>query len=438
MASFRRAIKGLFCAQVLWRRLAVFGSSQFAETRTRLIIFYAAMMSGMIAIAIPIGNRQIIRLVADREQRNLEEVIENFRDSLAPFIAAKSSQVSKQDVEKELNQFLTKNFPEDDVFLVSIVGSAFKTSSPLSLPAQFRPNSSLMRQWEALTSESRGRVETSDPSIQSIIYYASPLTIDEQVVAVFVAVQTTAGELREADEIKNLLTWLSIGFLLFSLFLTWLLSNLVLAPLRSLASTTHSIGESNLAERLPVSGHGELAEISRSFNGMMDRLQALITSQKELIQNAGHELRTPITIIRGNIELLHDDDEEPREETIRLVLDEVDRMSIIIDDLVLLAKADRPDFLRIKIMNVAQFTQDLFRKVECLAPRIWSLSEVAHLAIEADEQRLFQCMINLAVNATQHTCPSESIAIGSSVGQDGMVRFWIEDSGEGLSEDLKK
>ena len=75
MASFRRAIKGLFRAQVLWRRLAVFGSSQFAETRTRLIIFYAAMMSGMIAIAIPIGNRQIIRLVADREQRNLEEVI---------------------------------------------------------------------------------------------------------------------------------------------------------------------------------------------------------------------------------------------------------------------------------------------------------------------------------------------------------------------------
>lgn len=419
-------------------RLRLFKWASFGETSTRLLTCYAAMMSGMIALSIPIANHLIIRMVAEREQKNLEEVIQDFRDFIDPFIANEDSLKSTRTIEDKLKLFLFKNFPEDDFFLISIVRSELKASSPIALPAEFGPGSLLMNQWKSLTRESRGRVETSDPAIGSIIYYARPVSTAGKVVAVFVAVQTTAGELQEADDVKSLLTSLFIGFLLLSLVLTWLLSKLVLAPLRSLAATTRSIGESNLVERLPVNGRGELAEISRSFNAMMDRLQSLITSQKELIQNAGHELRTPITIIRGNIELLHEDDEEAREETVRLVLDEVDRMSRIIDELVLLAKSDRPDFLVIKPMGVAQFTQDVFRKVSCLAPRHWHLSEVADVSMEADEQRLFQCMINLALNASQHTTPSDRIEIGSSLVCVGVVRFWVADSGEGMSDTLQR
>lgn len=419
-----------------WRRF--FKWAYFGETRTRLLSCYAAMMSGMIALAVPIANHLIVGMVAEREQENLEEVIQDFRDFIAPFLANEDSLKSTGAIEDKLNQFLFKSFPEDDFFLISIVRSEFKASSPIALPAQFGPGSLLMNQWKTLTRESQGRVETSDPAIGSIIYYARPITTAGKVVAVFVAVQTTAGELQEADDVKSLLTKLFIGFLLLSLFLTWLLSNLVLAPLRSLAATTRSIGESNLVERLPVNGRGELAEISMSFNAMMDRLQALITSQKELIQNAGHELRTPITIIRGNIELLHEDDGESREETVRLVLDEVDRMSRMIDELVLLAKSDRPDFLVVKPMEVAGFTQDVFRKVSCLAPRDWILSEVAEVTMEADEQRLFQCMINLALNASQHTTPPDRIEIGSSLVRAGLVRFWVADSGEGMSDTVQR
>jgi len=396
------------------------------------------MMSGMIALSIPIGNHLLVRTVTLREQNNLEEVIEDFRIFLGPYIATDGGLESTKFIEEKLNQFLYRSFPEDDVFLISIVGSEFRGSSPVALPPQFSPSSALMRQWKSLTRETRGRLETTDPAIGSIIYYACPITTAGKVVAVFVAEQTTAGELQEAAEVKDLLTRLFIVFLLLSLFLTWLLSKLVLAPLRSLATTTRSIGESNLVERLPVNGKGELADISTSFNSMMDRLQTLITSQKELIQNAGHELRTPITIIRCNLELLHEDDEKSREETVRLLLDEVDRMSRNIDELVLLAKSDRPDFLQIKPLDVARFTQDVYRKVSCLASRNWRLSEVAQLTIEADEQRLFQCMINLALNASQHTSPSDHIDIGSSLDRSGAVRFWVADSGEGMSAALKQ
>jgi signal transduction histidine kinase len=417
--------------------LRIFRRSFLGETRTRLLLCYAAMMSGMIALSIPISNHMIVQLVNDREQSNIEEVIRGFREFISPGLTS-VGQLTSEEIEVLLKQFLRSKSPEDDVYLISIVGSEFKASSPIALPVQIRPGSALMRHWAGLAKESRGSVKTSDPDIGSIIYYARPITSAGKVVAVFVAVQTTAGELQEARDVTNRLTGLFMGFLLISLFLTWLLSRVVLAPLRSLAATTRSIGEANLDERLPVNGKGELAEISRSFNGMMDRLQALITSQKELIQNAGHELRTPITIIRGNIELLHEDDEEAREEIVRLVLDEVDRMSRIIDDLALLARSDRPDFLKIKPMRVAQFTQDVFRKASSLAPRLWGLSEVADVTIEADEQRLSQCLINLALNASQHTAPSDRIDIGSRVERGVGVRFWVADSGEGMDAALLK
>jgi signal transduction histidine kinase len=394
------------------------------------------MMSGMIALSIPITNYKIVELVNGRTQSDLEDVISDFGEYFDT-IQASGAALTSEVITGKLKQFFVEESPEDDVFLISIVDSEFKSSSPVALPVQFRPGSALMRQWSGLRKESRGNIETSDPAVGNIIYYARPIPSAGKVIAVFVAVHTTAGELEEARDVTSLLTAIFIGFLLISLFLTWLLSTVVLAPLRSLAATTRSIGEANLVERLPVDGKGELAEISLSFNGMMDRLQALITSQKELIQNAGHELRTPITIIRGNIELLHEDDEEAREETVRLVLDEVDRMSRIIDDLALLARSDRPGFLKIEPMPVAQFTQDFFRKASSLAPRLWGLSEVADVIIEADEQRLSQCLINLALNASQHTAPSDRIDIGSRVEGDGGVRFWVADSGEGMDSGLQ-
>ena len=122
-----------------WLRL--FKWASFGETSTRLLICYAAMMSGMIALSIPIANHLIIRMVAEREQENLEEVIQEFRDFIDPFVTNEDSLKSTRTIEDKLNQFLFKSFPEDDFFLISIVRSEFKASSPIALPVQFGPGS---------------------------------------------------------------------------------------------------------------------------------------------------------------------------------------------------------------------------------------------------------------------------------------------------------
>ena len=78
---------------------------------------------------------------------------------------------------------------------------------------------------------------------------------------------------------------------------------------------------------------------------MLDRLQQAFATQRAFIDDAGHELRTPITIIRGNLEVSGDDPKEWQEAK-PLVLDELDRMGRIVDDMLLLAKAEQPDFLQ--------------------------------------------------------------------------------------------
>lgn len=121
--------------------------------------------------------------------------------------------------------------------------------------------------------------------------------------------------------------------------IAWVAVGKVLDPLRLLTKTARSITESDLSQRIVVTGSDEIAELAKTFNQMLDRLDAAFSSQRDFINDASHELRTPITIIRGYLELLGDDPKE-RRETSEIVNDELERMSRFIDDLLLLAKAE--------------------------------------------------------------------------------------------------
>ena len=106
---------------------------------------------------------------------------------------------------------------------------------------------------------------------------------------------------------------------------------------------------------------------------MLDRLETAFADQKEFLTDVGHELRTPITVIRGHVETLGDTPRE-REEAIAVIQDELDRMSRFVDDLLLLTKASRPDFLRPEPVDLDLLTHDLFDKARQprrarLAPR---------------------------------------------------------------------
>jgi signal transduction histidine kinase len=172
---------------------------------------------------------------------------------------------------------------------------------------------------------------------------------------------------------------------------------------------------------------------------MLDRLQAAFAGQREFLDDVAHELRTPITIARGHLELLGDDPEE-RAETVALVTDELDRMGRYVADLLVLAKQEAPDFFRLEPVDLGDLVTDALAKVRTLADRRWSVDEApasGAVWLLADRERLNQALVNLVANAVEHTGAGDVVALGGRL-VDGEVRLWVRDSGPGVDPAVRE
>ena len=224
------------------------------------------------------------------------------------------------------------------------------------------------------------------------------------------------------------------GVLLLGTILAFSISGRVLAPLRELRDAARSVSGTHMDRRIQVEGDDEIAELAGAFNRMLDRLAVAFSSQREFIRDVSHELRTPIAVSRGHLELLaegHITDEEARREAIALVTGELDRTSRFVDDLLLLAKAESPDFLQLETVPLGELADELVAKASATADRRWQIDSASPRSIVADRQRITQAVMNLAQNAVAHTAMGDEIGIGAAVDSDEAV-IWVRDTGVGI------
>ncbi|WP_226961408.1 MULTISPECIES: sensor histidine kinase [Streptomyces] len=226
--------------------------------------------------------------------------------------------------------------------------------------------------------------------------------------------------------------------LLMTCVVGWWVAGGILAPVRLVRNTAAQLTEQDLARRIPVRGSDDVSALAETFNAMLDRLERAFAAQRRFVDDAGHELRTPITIVRGHLELMSQDEgpagAAERRETLRLVSDELDRMSRIVEDLLLLATSDRPDFVRPEPVELAELTADVFVKARALGERRWELAEVAEGEAALDPQRVTQAMVQLAQNAVRHTGAGDVVRIGSRR-RDATVELYVADGGPGVAEE---
>ncbi len=236
----------------------------------------------------------------------------------------------------------------------------------------------------------------------------------------------------EVNETVQRLTVVSLVGLLLAAGGAWIVAGQILAPVRLVRKTAENITSDDLTRRIPVTGNDDIAALTEQFNAMLDRLERAFSAQRNFLDDASHELRTPITIVRGHLQVMGDDPAE-RAAVVRLCTEELDRMSRIVKDLLLLARSEQPDFVQLRDTELAELTSDIYAKVRALGNRDWQLAGVGEGTVQLDPQRLTQAMVQLAQNAVQHTGPSDSIALGSAMsGQT--VRFWLADTGPGVPE----
>jgi two-component system OmpR family sensor kinase len=278
-------------------------------------------------------------------------------------------------------------------------------------------------------------------SIQSpagaVRYVAVPVRQPGSSPGTFVAADFVGPQLNEVTGDVAVAAAVSLTMLLVMTLIAWLVAGRVLAPVRLMTDAARSISETDLALRIKAGGDDEIGGLARTFNAMLDRLQAAFLSQRDFVSDAGHELRTPITVIRGHLELLGDDPHE-RTETMAIVNDELDRMSRMVDDLLLLAKAERPGFLHLSLVAVDDMVRELMPKVAALGARRWGCHVSGVVTSLADRQRLTQALMNLAANAVAHTGEAGRITIGLDAARDE-YRLWVSDDGIGIpSEDQER
>ncbi|WP_204937983.1 sensor histidine kinase [Microbacterium keratanolyticum] len=261
-------------------------------------------------------------------------------------------------------------------------------------------------------------------------------TLGERSGALLI-VQLTGDDRAAVEEGVAAFAGIAFAGILLSSGVAWLVAGQILAPVRAVHRVAQSISEHDLTTRVPVEGTDDIAAVATTFNQMLDRLERLHATQQQFVDDAGHELRTPITVVRGQLELLSDDPEE-RAETLRLVNDELSRMSRIVTDLLVLARAQQPDFVRIAGCDVATLTLDIEAKAQALGDRRWQLMEVAEGTVRLDPQRVTQAVLQLAANAVQVTNDGDRIRIGSrfeGAGMDRRLQLWVQDTGPGVAPD---
>jgi signal transduction histidine kinase len=164
------------------------------------------------------------------------------------------------------------------------------------------------------------------------------------------------------------------------------------------------------------------------------RLRALDNMKNLFLSSASHELRTPITIVRGHLEVLG---EQPSEgevrETMELVLDELDRMGRLVDDMTVLVRAEDPEFLRTEEVDLHTFAADVAAKAEpLLGRRLRVRRPMSGALVKADSQRLTQAVLNLLKNAADHT-PQPTPVDLRIVEEPGWWRIEVADRGAGVS-----
>jgi two-component system OmpR family sensor kinase len=210
----------------------------------------------------------------------------------------------------------------------------------------------------------------------------------------------------------------------------WFVAGRLLSPIRSIREAADSITISDLSPRLPEQGNNDISDLSRTVNSMLDRLEGSVDVQRQLLDDVRHELKTPITIVRGHLEMMNPVDRDDVESTREIGIAELDRMTRLVDDIDLLASVEGEQFAMGEV-DLDALTSRVGELVTAIPGHSWDVDEQASGIIVGDHDRLLQAWLQLADNAAKYTPEDSPIEIGSALDADG-ARLWVRDHGPGI------
>jgi len=274
------------------------------------------------------------------------------------------------------------------------------------------------------------------------------ITDDNNVIGVLVPLPMPSfkGRPREVEFIQRTNRILLYGALIgavIALLLGVFLSRTLTRHIRELTQATHAVSEGDLSQQVPVRSNDELGELAQAFNKMSSELSRSVNARKQMTADIAHELRTPLSLILGHAEAVHDGVLPPSRENFEIIREEAERLEQLVNDLRILSLADagelsitpqtiEPGRLLREVAAIYQYQtqrKNIFLDVEIDSP-------LAN--IEVDPGRMTQVLTNILDNALRHTPEGGRILLSAKEVSD-QVELAIHDSGPGLNaEDLER
>jgi len=244
--------------------------------------------------------------------------------------------------------------------------------------------------------------------------------------------------------LSRLQRWLILGALLagvLGLLLGVVLSRSLTAPLRRLAEAARAVANRDFSRRVQAEGSTEVVQVAQAFNQMTAALEEAERQRRNMVADIAHELRTPLSVLQGNLQAILDDVYPLNKEEIARLYDETRLLGRLVDDLRELALADAGQLrLNLQPLKVAPVVQATVESLS-LAAENQGVALSAELPedlplVRADPDRLGQVLRNLVVNALQHTPAGGSVVVRAAT-IAGAVEISVADTGEGIApEDL--
>lgn len=268
--------------------------------------------------------------------------------------------------------------------------------------------------------------------------YSTPIVAGTQVIG---AVQVGQSIKNVENLLRQVLVFLIAGVIgglilaaIGGAFLAWT----ALRPIEAINRTaTQIVSGQDLKQRLPgPSTNDEIGRLTHTINAMLERLDNFFQAQVRLSADVSHELRTPLTTIRGNVDLLRRgaaNDPEELNEALSVIDGELDRMSRIVADLLLLSQADAGLSLRMRPVELDTVMLEVYRQARVIANGVHiQLGHEDQAIIQGDADRLKQLLINLVTNAIKHTPSGGSVTL-SLYREAEWIRIVVEDTGRGIA-----
>ncbi|MBQ3483594.1 MAG: HAMP domain-containing histidine kinase [Clostridia bacterium] len=232
--------------------------------------------------------------------------------------------------------------------------------------------------------------------------------------------------------------WIAGSMLAVTVLLSFIFSRLITKPLATITEQARGLAEGNYETDFTGRGYREVQDLADALNFAAREIRSTDRLQKELIANISHDLRTPLTMIRGYSEMMRDIPGENSPENVQAIIDETTRLSELVNDLMDLSKLQagthKPEPT---VFDLTEMVRDTMQRYDQLIRhegyRI-TFSAVGSAFVRADRTMILQVIYNLINNAVNYTGENRHVLVTETL-HDGVVRLSVADSGEGIPPD---